>query len=303
MADLDTIFQPQEFRPTDTAPSWVFFPNLRLLFGWGDGLWETLGERMGAVRTLFIIVDPLRPTPLGQVRGFCEWLQDYDASRPPMPFYARLIRDRYGGHLCSRLVSCELCETYAGQPTHPLQGSDEHHPIEANEQYCVGHARTRDGCDSLMIKKRSKKLKPTFIKKMEELGLEHAHGTGKRSLPKPPDEKRVRVLRSAAAHAFAEYLETHKEAYRTTRIQQLMRDHASRPPNFNVEMALQVRIRHQEVSRGKNGMDGAPLRNFTPLQLVMRTASAIADAEATASTFDYTWAPVLRFDRNGLASL
>lgn len=282
MADLEAIIQPEEYRTSDRkqAPEWVFFPNLRLLFGWGDGLWETLGDRMYAVRTFFLIKQGLAPeiapTPPG-VQEFFDWLDVEDAGRLPMPFYARVL----GAFDCALMRTNLICSYYAGQLTDAIHGAGaQHHPLEADEHYRVAHGVSEDRYVYLAIERRTKKLKPELEALRRGLGLDEA-----------------------GRKAFADHVAQMKLACREHRIVELLTDPHARPPSFLVEAALQVRIRDNEVQRGKLDAAGVKQRPYTTEELIDRTANAIADTEATALVSDYAWHPVRTFDARGLTLL
>lgn len=302
MADLDVILQPEEYRTSDQkqVSAWAFFPNLRLLFGWGDGLWETLGDRMSAVRTAFVIVKPSRPIQR-ELEAFFGWLDSYDERRPPMPFYARALQD--SGHDCLRLHANDICTTFAGPPRHALHGQDSHHPLEANANYRVAHAVSDDRRICLTVEQRFKTLKPEFTAKMDELGLAHEHGTGKRAQPKPADQKRERRQRDGNEQAFVRYVEDRKEGYRVTRVLDLLGDPASRPARFIVQMAELERSRSEAIARGKRDNGGTPYRPYTEDELLLATCHSVVAAEATDLAFDYAWRPVRAFDARGLVHL
>lgn len=298
MAELDPIIQPEEFRADGGPPDWVFFHGLRLLLGWGDGLWETLGDGLSRIRTVFVIHHAAQMALQKELESLFEWIDGYDADRPPMPFYARVLHDK--GHACTCAYANDVCKAYAGPPSHALHGPEAYHPIEANENYRVAHGVSEDHLPYLRVEKRAKTLKPEFQDTMAEFGLAHARGVGRRSDPKPAGEKRVRRQRKQAEQAFAAHVEGLKKAYREERYLQLLADPASRPPRFLVAMAEQARLRLEDVARGKNGQDGLPYAPHTGDELLARTAHAIASAEATDLAFDYAWTPVVRFDRRGL---
>lgn len=297
MAELDAILQPEEYRHVE-APEWVFLPNLRLLLGWGPGLWETLGDRMSAVRSMFVILNKRRPG-LEEMEGFFRWLVRYDADRPPMPFYARFLDDG----TCGTLRANDICRHFAGPDSHKLHDPACGHPIEANENYRVTHHVSEDQILSLVVEKRTKSLKPEFQAKMGEFGLAHARGTGRRAERKPADQKRVRRQRDGSEQAFAEYLDGLKAEYRAVHVLELLGEPASRPHRFLIRMAELERGRLEAVARGKNDNDGVPYRPYEADELLLETCHSIASAEATDLAFDYAWKPVLRFDWTGLAAL
>lgn len=298
MAELDAILQPVEFRSDAGAAAWVFFPRLRLLLGWGDGLGETLGDQMTAIRTAFCLAQFASP-PVVEISEFISWLQDYDRNRPPMPFYARVL----DASSCRHLYANDLCTAFAGPPDHAHHGYGSHHPLEANANFRVSHGAHDDGRLWLAIEKRFKTLKPKFVAKMAELDLPHEHGTGKRSQAKPANEKRTRRQRNPNEQAFAAYLEDLKKDHVVMRVPELLLDAASRPPRFLVQMAELERARMEAVARGKNDNNEVPYQPFTEEELLLATCHAIASAEATDLAFAYAWSPVCQFDDRGLTML
>lgn len=297
MAELDTILQPAEYRRED-APEWVFVPSLRLLLGWGEGLWETLGDRMTAVRTLCLVWNP-GGAALEELRAFFRWIDRYDADRPPMPFYARILDDAS----CQALHANDVCKAFVGPSAHALNDRACGHPIEANEEYRVTHEVSEDRLLQLFVEKRTKSLKAEFRAKMEGFGLEPVRGTGRRSERKPADEKRVRRLRNESEQAFAKHLDGLKQGYHAKRLLQLLEAPAARPPRFLVRMAELERSRLEAVARGKHDNDGMPYRAYRADELVAATCHSIASSEATEIAFDYEWRRLLRFDRRGLTAL
>lgn len=297
MADLDVIIQPESFRLNPQWPAWAFFPNLRLLLGWGEGLWEVLGDRMAAVRTVFVRGQrPQTPVPPG-MNEFVAWREDYDSVRPPMPFYARSVTDVN----CMRIASNEVCFHYGGPSICPDAGC--HHPLEANQAYRIARLVGADGVVSIVIERRSKTLSPVYQAKMEEFGLVHEHGVGKRTSPKLADERRIRRQRNSNEQAFAQHMSLMKNTYRERRLDELLLDAASRPPDFLVEMARQARYRLELMAQGFKNEMGLPHAMYTKDELLFATAIAIADTEATALAHDYAWTPVLGFDASGLCTL
>lgn len=297
MAELDAILQPEEFRAADQIPRWAFFRNLRLLLGWGDGLWETLGDGMSAVRTVFVRGLPTHaPVPVG-MNGFTAWREDFDADRPPMPFYARSVTDVN----CMRIAANQLCEAYGGHPVCPETPC--HHPVEANMDYRVAREAGTGGSASIVIEKRAKTLKPEHRAAMAKIGLIPVRGTGKRTSAKPADEKRERGERTPFEQGFADHMSRLKEAYRAERIPELLVDPAKRPSNFLVEMARQERLRLQLVAQKINDASKQPYRPYSQEELLLATVQGIADIEATALAHDYVWTPAARFDASGLTML
>ena len=297
MAELDTILQPETFRFNPQAPAWAFFPNLRLLLGWGEGLWETLDERLSAARTVIMYGEHPQATMPAGMDEFIKWREDYDASRPPMPFYARGMT-AVG---CVRIAANVVCQAYGGPADCPLSGC--HHPLEANQEYRVARLVGVDGAVTITIEKRIKSLNLEHRTKMAELGLAHERGTGKRALRKQLGEKRARRRRNPNEQAFAEQMSKMKEAYRARRIDELHTDLSSWPPEFLVEMARQERYRLELVAQRFNNEEGEPHRAFTAEELLLATAKAVADTEATALAHDFTWKPVVSFGAAGLHAL
>ncbi len=297
MAELDVVLQPEHFR-FEGAPRWAFFPRLRLLLGWGDGLQETLGDQMTAIRTVFCLAQHA-PPPVTAIGNFITWLEAYDAERPPMPFYARVL----DVSMCRHLYTNDLCTSFEGPVEHAHQGYGSNHPIEANANYRVAHGVHDDGRLWLSIEKRFKTLKPEFEAKMIELGLPHEHGTGKRSQPKPANEKRTRRQRNPNEQAFAAYLTEIKNNHVALRVPELLLDAKSRPPRFLVQMAELERSRMEAVACGKNDNNGVPHRDYTEEELLHATCHSIASAEATDLAFAYAWSPVCQFDDRGFTML
>ncbi|WKZ28687.1 MAG: hypothetical protein QY323_04075 [Patescibacteria group bacterium] len=298
MAELDAILQPEEFRPDGAVAAWAFFPRLRLLLGWGDGLWEALGDQMTAIRTLFCFACHA-PPPVLEIGSFIAWLEAYDAERPPMPFYARML----GAASCQYLYANDICTSFAGPADHAHQGYGSNHPIEANANFRVAHGAHDDGRLWLSIEKRFKTLKPEFVAKMAELDLPHEHGTGKRSQAKPANEKRTRRQRNPDEQAFALHLTELKKNHVVLRVPELLLDASTRPPRFLVQMAELERVRMEAVARGKNDNNGLPYQPYSDEELLLATCHAVASAEATDLTFVYAWSPVCQFDDRGLTML
>ncbi len=169
--------------------------------------------------------------------------------------------------------------------------------------YRVGCAINGDNHASITVEKRTKTLKPAHAAKMAEFGLVHEHGTGKRSKPKPPDQKREHRQRDPNEQAFKAYLDKLKETYHAARLHELLADRSTRPPCFLIQMARLTRERLEAIVRGKNDKNGRPHQPHDETELLYDTCHAVASIEATDLAFDYRWTPIFRFDKTGLTAL
>lgn len=172
MAELEVIIQPYAYRSANKPPAWAFFHHLRLLLGWGEGLWETLGDSMNRVHAAFVVFEPSSEISPFQLNGFIDRVEAYHLDKPRTPFCVHVLRQ--GEIACSRLHSNDVDRTDADPATHPLHGPDAHHVLAGEARFRVAHG-LKDDHITLTIERHYRVLNPgwTPVLSFDRYGLLH----------------------------------------------------------------------------------------------------------------------------------
>jgi hypothetical protein len=172
MAELDVTIQPYAYRTASKPPAWAFFHHLRLLLGWGEGLWETLGDRMNRVRAAFVIFEPSRTVSPTELGGYIERVETYRVDKPRSPFCVHVLRQ--GEIACSRLHTNDLDRSGDDPATHALHGPEAHHALKGDARFRVAHS-VEDDQIVLTIERHYRVLNPgwTPVLRFDRYGLLH----------------------------------------------------------------------------------------------------------------------------------
>jgi hypothetical protein len=270
------VSQPDKFRHDGDVPDWIWFPNLRLILGWGHGLWETLANRLMGVRHVFFLLgDGPRTGPA--IEGLMDCRQRHFDFSPLQGIEPPLLVEATGRPVTVRYRMGDIGRAEPA-PVHCPGGL---HVIVPDGEYAVRHG-VADEDPALALCRRERTLKPQFQTKLAELGLRYESGVGKRDVR--PDGQRT-----PPEQAFAEWVARYKHAFIARRTAELMKDEAARPADFAAMRAAHVRARTGAIQRRKRDGKGVPHRPYKEEDLLRRTCGEVARREATAMMFDARW--------------
>lgn len=283
MKTTNHILQPEQYRPVVESalwgqqknPRWIFYPDLHLLLGWGDGIWETLGEKLSGVKYCFNLSADLETVVA--IESFRAWHTDYHknaANRPTLSIYY----NNHCRHKCDDHV-LDFESMYRVQ--HLVLMRMEFDPIP---------------CCSLEV--RTKVLKPEHRLVMEKFGLVYEPGTGRIRLG--GGERRDR---NELEQRWATYVSRIKAEYVEKRATALLADPSCRPPQFALARQKMIRSRAGEIERGKKNGQGLPHIEYTKEELDRGAAHGIARKEATDSMCDFSWKHVCYYTNHWVSVL
>lgn len=278
---IETVEQPWSFRADKARPDWLFFPRLHLQLGWGPGIRESFRDHLQGLRTVVI---PERA----------------DISRPPLKwlfawhdqhflFKTRLRENApclaiYSAGPRPQSYQLGMDGLYKVDVDSPIKGM---FPVGASPDFGVRHVD--DGpYQTLVLAKRTRRLKAKYQERMKKFGLVYAHGTGKH-------DRRAGDLRTPDEKRFVEFITVIKREYVEKRVRELEKHPGLRPPNYDERRKAYIRSRQGEILRGKRNGEGASKRPYTEEQLTQCVCTEVARQESDQEMFDFTWNDVFSF--------
>ncbi|HSD12153.1 MAG TPA: hypothetical protein VLC10_01215 [Patescibacteria group bacterium] len=283
----ELLLQPEDYRDDPYVPMWAHFPRLHLLFGWGPGIWEAVGDGIAGLRHVFLpAAEGKAPPPIASV---IDWRDRYYMFSKLRELAPSLEIEGVGAH-CVRYRLDDIGIQAVNAPC----AHGRPHVIVPDGEYRVRH-ECGDAGVVLTLERRTKSLKAEHRATLESLGLAYGPGTGKR-------DERPDGLRSPAEQAFAAHAAKTKAAYVERRVKELLKDPGKRPADFAERAAARMRSRMGEMERRKCDSGGRPKRPYPEDELTRRTCVEIARIEATDMMFDLGREDVCALSADGFRS-
>lgn len=271
MDDRDAVLpQPRPFRSRPHVAEWAYFHHLHtlLLLGDGNGLLESLEERVRGLRCVYLPRQPER---------------DINAYTLAL----RLLRLRHEGRdarnhheknaAALRIfgIGAEECIEYtlernggrveAAERVIPYE-PDVDHPIGTDGEFSVRYGADAGGL-RFELRHRCKRLHPTLAPLLAELGI-------------TLDDEGRSVGSAAAKKEFGRRVAARKKEYVRQRSEEMLRDPSSRPADFEEHS--------RNIVRELSGRSGNRRQHYASEDLLARTVGRIALTEATNLAFAFT---------------
>ncbi len=280
-----SIAQPDTFTRGTTGPSWAWFPNLKLIFGWGDGLRETLKDNLLGVQHVFMLPDhPTKPS----IAGFLdnrERRHDYSRGRDLAP---PIIIEATSGASAVRYRLGDKC-TLASVPMVCPGGI---HTLMRDQEYAVRHIAISTTETKLALCRRRRTLKPQFQGTMKQCGLVYQPSAGRDNTlaagsKRTPQEKQ-----------FADWMKKFK-AMQFKKFLDQLKDPSKRPLDFEQLKGVHARSRAGAVQRGKKDAQGKNVRFYSEDDLVRLASREVAGRMVAQLIFDQQWEEVALYTASG----